>query len=250
MSEIPRKTTHFGYRNVPEDEKPEMVQEVFSSVSRRYDLMNDVMSLGVHRIWKDALVDWLAPRSRQRILDVAGGTGDVAFRIVRRAPGVNVTVLDSNEDMLAEGQKRNVNAEGGESVSWVRGDAMAIPFPDRQFDACVVSFGIRNFSRIPETLDEMFRVIKMGGRLLVLEFGQIRNPGMRQLYDNYSFRLIPRIGEFVTGDRDSYQYLVESIRKFPGQDRFAGMMQQAGFQNVKYRSFTFGIVFIHSGWKI
>ena len=250
MSENPQKTTHFGYRSVPANEKTKLVREVFSSVSAKYDLMNDAMSLGVHRIWKDALIDWLAPRPGQNILDVAGGTGDIAFRIVQRVPEADVTVLDNNDEMLAEGRRRSRILDNGKTITWVQGNAMAMPFSNREFDACVISFGIRNFSRIADALDEAFRVLKTGGRLLILEFGQVRNPGLRHLYDRYSFQVIPKIGEFIAGDRESYQYLVESIRQFPRQDRFAEMIRKAGFENVKHRNMSFGITTIHSGWKL
>ncbi|MFM2354407.1 MAG: hypothetical protein RLZZ528_143 [Pseudomonadota bacterium] len=244
------KTTHFGFREVAEAEKAGMVHGVFSSVASRYDIMNDLMSGGVHRLWKDAMMDWLAPRPGQRLLDVAGGTGDVAFRFLRRAPGAVATVLDMTAAMLDEGRKRAEADSMADRLTWVVGDAMALPFPDNSFDVYTISFGIRNVTRIPDALAEAFRVLRPGGRLMVLEFSRIPNDMLQWVYDRYSFNVIPAMGKAVTGDRDSYQYLVESIRKFPDQDSFAGLIRQAGFSQVKYRNLTMGVAALHSGWKI
>jgi len=227
-----------------------MVHGVFSSVASKYDVMNDLMSVGIHRIWKDAMMDWLAPRSAQRLLDVAGGTGDVAFRFLRRAPGASAVVCDMTAAMLEEGRKRAEAGQLAGHLDWVVGDAMALPFPDASFDVYTISFGIRNVTRIPDALAEAFRVLKPGGRLMVLEFSQLPNKGLQWAYDRYSFNVIPAMGQMVTGDRDSYQYLVESIRKFPDQETFAAMIRQAGFAQVKYRNMTMGIAALHSGWKI
>jgi demethylmenaquinone methyltransferase/2-methoxy-6-polyprenyl-1,4-benzoquinol methylase len=243
-------TTHFGFRDVPVAEKAGLVHDVFSSVASRYDLMNDLMSGGVHRLWKDAMMDWLAPRPGQRLLDVAGGTGDVAFRFLRRAPGAEAVVLDMTAAMLDEGRKRAEAAALADRLDWVVGDAMALPFLDRSFDVYTISFGIRNVTRIADALAEAFRVLRPGGRLMVLEFSRIPNELMQKVYDLYSFNVIPAMGKTVTGDRDSYQYLVESIRKFPGQEAFAGMIRDAGFGQVAYRNLTFGVAALHSGWKI
>lgn len=243
-------TTHFGAREVPEEEKAHLVQEVFSSVAPKYDVMNDVMSLGIHRLWKDAMMDWLAPRSDQRLLDVAGGTGDIAFRFLRRAPGASAVVLDMTESMLAEGRRRAGAEALDDRLDWVTGDAMSLPFPDSSFDVYTISFGIRNVTRIEDALTEAFRVLKPGGRLMVLEFSQLPNPGLQKLYDLYSFALIPRMGQIIANDRDSYQYLVESIRLFPDQETFAAMIRAAGFENVKFRNLSMGIAALHSGWKI
>ena len=243
-------STHFGFRTVPEADKAGMVHGVFSRVASKYDIMNDVMSGGVHRLWKDAMMDWLAPRSGQRLLDVAGGTGDVAFRFLRRAPGAVATVCDMTEPMLAEGQKRAEAESMADRLTWVAGDAMALPFADRSFDVYTISFGIRNVTRIADALAEAYRVLKPGGRLMVLEFSQVPNPGLQWAYDRYSFNVIPAMGQIIAGDRDSYQYLVESIRKFPGQEAFAGMIRDAGFGQVRYRNLTMGVACLHSGWKL
>jgi demethylmenaquinone methyltransferase/2-methoxy-6-polyprenyl-1,4-benzoquinol methylase len=243
-------TTHFGFQTVDETEKAGMVHGVFTNVASRYDVMNDVMSGGVHRLWKDAMMDWLAPRDGQRLLDVAGGTGDIAFRFLKRAPGATATVLDMTESMLIEGERRSEAAQLAEKLDWVVGDAMALPFEDNSFDVYTISFGIRNVTRIPDALSEAFRVLRPGGRLMVLEFSQLPNDGLQRLYDLYSFNVIPRMGQMIAGDRDSYQYLVESIRKFPDQEAFAGMIRDAGFERVAYRNLSFGIAALHSGWKI
>ena len=244
------KTTHFGFQDVPEADKAGMVHGVFSKVASKYDVMNDLMSMGIHRLWKDAMMDWLAPRPGQRLLDVAGGTGDVAFRFLKRAPGASAVVCDMTEAMLIEGRKRAEAEKMADSLNWVVGDAMSLPFESNSFDTYTISFGIRNVTRIPDALAEAYRVLKPGGRLLVLEFSQIPNDLMQKAYDAYSFNVIPVMGQIVAGDRDSYQYLVESIRKFPDQETFAGLIRQAGFSQVKYRNMTMGIAALHSGWKI
>jgi len=244
------RTTHFGFQTVGEGEKAGMVHGVFSNVASKYDIMNDVMSVGIHRLWKDAMMDWLAPRDGQALLDVAGGTGDIAFRFLKRAPGATATVCDMTEPMLIEGQKRAEAEAMADKLDWVVGDAMALPFESNQFDVYTISFGIRNVTRIPDALAEAFRVLKPGGRLMVLEFSQIPNDLMQKAYDLYSFNIIPRMGQVIANDRDSYQYLVESIRKFPDQDRFADMIREAGFEQVKYRNLSMGIAALHSGWKL
>jgi len=250
MTERDTRTTDFGFQTVPYDEKADRVRGVFSSVASRYDVMNDVMSMGIHRLWKDAMMDWLAPRPGQRLLDVAGGTGDIAFRFLDRAPSTRATVLDLTEPMLVAGRARAEAESLGGRLDWVVGDAMALPFEDRIFDTYTISFGIRNVTGIDIALTEAFRVLKPGGRLMVLEFSQIPNDLMQKAYDLYSFNVIPRMGQVIAGDRDSYRYLVESIRRFPDQDRFAGMIRQAGFDQVRYRNLSMGIAALHSGWKI
>ncbi len=250
MSESDTRTTHFGFMDVPEGEKAGMVHGVFTRVANKYDIMNDVMSVGIHRLWKDAMMDWLAPRPGQKLLDVAGGTGDIAFRFLKRAPGAEATVLDMTEQMLIEGQKRAEAENMADRLTWVVGDAMALPFADNSFDVYTISFGIRNVTRIPDALAEAYRVLKPGGRLMVLEFSQLPNPAMQWAYDRYSFNVIPVMGQIVANDRDSYQYLVESIRKFPDQEAFAALIRQAGFEQVKYRNLTMGVAALHSGWKI
>jgi len=244
------KTTHFGFQDVPESEKAGRVRGVFGSVASKYDVMNDAMSLGIHRIWKDAMMDWLTPHAGQRLLDVAGGTGDIAFRFLKRAGHGHATVLDLTEPMLVEGRKRAEAEAMADSLDWVVGDAMALPFEDNSFDVYTISFGIRNVTRPQEALNEAFRVLRPGGRLMVLEFSQIPNELMQKVYDLYSFNIIPRLGQAIANDRDSYQYLVESIRKFPDQETFLGMVRQAGFENAKYRNLSMGIACLHSGWKI
>ncbi|MEM1161526.1 MAG: bifunctional demethylmenaquinone methyltransferase/2-methoxy-6-polyprenyl-1,4-benzoquinol methylase UbiE [Pseudomonadota bacterium] len=250
MTDAADKTTHFGFETVAEEEKAGRVQGVFSSVASRYDVMNDVMSVGIHRIWKDAMMDWLAPRPGQRLLDVAGGTGDIAVRFLRRAKAGHATVLDLTEPMLVEGRQRADAEHMAENLDWVVGDAMALPFSDNTFDVYTISFGIRNVTRPQDALAEAYRVLKPGGRLMVLEFSQLPNEGMQKLYDLYSFNVIPRMGQLIARDRDSYQYLVESIRKFPDQETFLGMVRAAGFGNVKYRNLTMGVACLHSGWKL
>lgn len=250
MTPADKPTTHFGFQTVDEDQKAGMVHGVFTRVANRYDIMNDLMSAGVHRLWKDAMMDWLAPRSGQALLDVAGGTGDIAFRFLARAPGATATVLDMTESMLVEGQKRAEAESLSDRLTWVAGDAMALPFPPASFDVYTISFGIRNVTRIPDALSEAYRVLKPGGRLMVLEFSQLPNPAMQWAYDRYSFNVIPVMGQIVAGDRDSYQYLVESIRRFPDQETFAGMIRAAGFEQVRYRNLTMGVAALHSGWKI
>lgn len=244
------KTTHFGFQDVTEAEKAGMVHGVFSRVASKYDVMNDLMSVGIHRIWKDAMMDWLAPRSSQRLLDVAGGTGDVAFRFLKRAPGASAVVCDMTEPMLIEGRKRAEAGRLAERLDWVVGDAMALPFPDNSFDVYTISFGIRNVTDIPAALREAHRVLRPGGRLMVLEFSRLPNDLMQKLYDLYSFNVIPAMGQIVAGDRASYQYLVESIRRFPDQETFAAMIADAGFGQVKYRNLTMGVAALHSGWKL
>ena len=250
MSDDTNKTTHFGFETVPEGEKAGRVRGVFGSVASKYDIMNDVMSVGIHRVWKDAMMDWLAPRPGQRLLDVAGGTGDISFRFLKRAGHGHATVLDLTEPMLVEGRKRAEAEAMSDSLDWIVGDAMALPFEDNTFDVYTISFGIRNVTRPQDALAEAFRVLRPGGRLMVLEFSQLPNDGLQKLYDLYSFNVIPRMGQMIAGDRDSYQYLVESIRKFPDQDTFLRMIQDAGFENAKYRNLSMGIAALHSGWKI
>ena len=250
MTERQEKTTHFGFQDVPEDEKAGRVQGVFRSVASKYDVMNDVMSFGIHRIWKDAMMDWLAPRAGQTLLDVAGGTGDIAFRFLQRAGSGHATVLDLTEPMLVEGRKRAEAAKMADSLDWVVGDAMKLPFADNTFDVYTISLGIRNVTRPQEALNEAFRVLKPGGRLMVLEFSQVPNDLMQKVYDLYSFNVSPRMGQVIVGDRDSYQYLVESIRKFPDQETFLSMVRAAGFEQAKYRNLTMGVACLHSGWKL
>ena len=244
----------FGFRRVSEHEKQDLVNEVFSSVAGRYDQMNDLMSAGLHRLWKDDLVAMLNPPRGQSAfdhLDVAGGTGDVAFRILRAGgPNVRVTLADISPEMLGEGKKR-AEADGlfGRCAFTV-GNAEALPFPDRRFDGYTIAFGIRNVTHVDRALAEAYRVLKPGGHFLCLEFSQVDVPLLDRLYDAYSFTVIPAVGKVVTGDGHPYRYLVESIRTFPKQDDFRAMIETAGFANVTYRNLTGGVVAIHSGWRI
>ena len=250
MSERKSTHTHFGFQNVPEANKSGLVKEVFNNVSSKYDVMNDLMSVGIHRVWKNTLINWLAPKENQNLLDVAGGTGDIATRFLNQTKSGNATILDMTESMLQEGTKRITNSSLSSRMRWVVGDAMALPFKKNTFDIYTISFGIRNITKIDKALSEAFRVLKPGGRIMILEFSKLPNPMMQKAYDLYSFNVIPKIGEIVAGDKDSYQYLVESIRKFPDQVSFANMMTSAGFENVKFRNLTFGVAALHSGWKI
>ena len=250
MSKSLDKETHFGFETINENEKAGPVQGVYNSVASKYDVMNDVMSLGVHRIWKDMMMDWLAPQAGQKLLDVAGGTGDIAFRFLERSGFGHATVLDLTSSMLAEGRSRAEAKQMINEIDWVVGDAMNLPFEDNVFDVYTISFGIRNVTRPQEALKEAYRVLKPGGRIMVLEFSQIPVPLGQWFYDRYSFNLIPKMGELIADDRSSYQYLVESIRKFPDQETFLGMVEATGFENAKYRHLSLGIACLHSGWKI
>ncbi len=251
MASDQNDTTHFGYRDVKKDQKASLVQGVFNSVASKYDVMNDAMSFGIHRLWKDAMMDWIAPRAGQHLLDVAGGTGDIAFRFLKRAKGnAKATVLDLTTAMLEEGRLRADADDMADQLDWLTGDAMALPFADNSFDVYTISFGLRNVT-VPQTaLNEAYRVLKPGGRLMVLEFSHIPVPMAQKLYDLYSFNVIPQMGKMIADDRDSYQYLVESIRKFPKQDVLLDMVKHAGFANAKYRNMTMGVAALHSGWKL
>ena len=243
---------NFGFRKVNRDEKQHLVNEVFESVAFRYDLMNDLMSAGLHRLWKDTLIDWLAPRKNKHLIDVAGGTGDIAFRFLKRLKHEGeVTIVDINEQMLLEGKARYKSSFiKKNNIKWICADAMELPFSDDSFDYFTISFGIRNVLDIKKSLQEAYRVLKPGGRLLILEFSAVGNKTLNKLYDLYSLKIVPKLGRFVTGDENSYRYLVESIRKFPSQEEFLQIIDQVGFKQTKFRNLTFGVVAIHSGWKI
>jgi demethylmenaquinone methyltransferase / 2-methoxy-6-polyprenyl-1,4-benzoquinol methylase len=250
----PDQTTHFGFRDVPLGDKQTLVNDVFHSVAKRYDLMNDLMSAGLHRVWKDLMINALNPPRGDApfaLLDVAGGTGDIAFRAAKASgSGFRATVCDINSDMLAVGRERAVARHLEDQVSFVEGNAEALAFPDRAFDAYTIAFGIRNVPRIDRALGEAFRVLKPGGRFLCLEFSTVDVPGLDRIYDLFSFKVIPPLGRAMTGDAESYQYLVESIRKFPRPNAFAEMIRSAGFSRVSSQSLSGGIVALHSGWRL
>ena len=250
----PGQTTHFGFRDVPLGDKQTLVNDVFHSVASRYDLMNDLMSAGLHRVWKDIMINQLSPPKSDApfaLLDVAGGTGDIAFRAAKAAGGgFRATVCDINSDMLSVGRQRAVTRHLDDRVSFVEGNAEALAFPDRKFDAYTIAFGIRNVPRIDLALNEAYRVLRPGGRFLCLEFSSVDVPGLDRIYDLFSFKIIPPLGGAVTGDAESYRYLVESIRRFPKPNAFAEMIRAAGFARVKWQSLTGGIVALHSGWRL
>jgi demethylmenaquinone methyltransferase/2-methoxy-6-polyprenyl-1,4-benzoquinol methylase len=250
----PGETTHFGFRDVPVEDKQTLVNSVFHSVASRYDLMNDLMSMGLHRVWKDIMINTLNPPKGETpfaLLDVAGGTGDIAFRAAKAA-GANfrATVCDINPDMLAVGRERAAVRHLDDRVSFVEGNAEALAFPDRAFDGYTIAFGIRNVPRIDLALSEAFRVLRPGSRFLCLEFSTVDVPGLDRLYELFSFRVIPPLGRAVTGDAESYQYLVDSIRKFPRPNAFAEMIRAAGFARVNWQTLSGGIVALHSGWRL
>ena len=261
----PHEQTHFGDQTVPLSDKQGLVDEVFHSVARRYDLMNDLMSAGLHRAWKDALVTAVNPPPKGRpgrlnekssdrpfaLLDLAGGTGDIAFRTVEAGgPNTRVTVCDINAEMLAVGRERALEHGLDDRVTFEQGNAEELPYPDKSFDCVTIAFGIRNVPRIQKALGEAHRVLKHGGRFLCLEFSSVDVPGLDKIYDLYSQHVIPNIGRAVTGDREAYAYLVESIRKFPKPKAFVSMIEEAGFRRVSFTSMTGGVVAMHSGWKL
>ena len=237
----------FGYETVDADEKTRRVGAVFSSVAAKYDVMNDAMSGGMHRLWKDQFVRRVKPQPGEAILDMAGGTGDIAFRMAER--GAAVTVADINQEMLDVGLERAVT-RGIDTLVWSRQNAEQLAYPDRCFDAYTIAFGIRNVTHIDQALAEAFRVLKFGGRFFCLEFSTTEWPGFKEAYDAYSHKLVPRIGKAIAGDEDSYRYLVESIRRFPPMPEFEAMIRQAGFARTKVEPIMGGLVAIHSGWKI
>jgi demethylmenaquinone methyltransferase/2-methoxy-6-polyprenyl-1,4-benzoquinol methylase len=245
----------FGFKDVTPDEKPRLVRGVFDRVASRYDLMNDLMSGGVHRVWKDMTAARLNPQPGERIIDCAGGTGDISKRLAKLArqaqarrggPDAEIMVVDYNAEMIGVGRERVTDRE----IEWAVGDAQRLPLPDAWADAYVIAFGIRNVTDIPTALREARRVLKPGGRFLCLEFSRPPVKALREAYDAYSFNVIPAVGQWVAKDRDSYQYLVESIRRFPDQARFAAMMEEAGFSRATYTNFTGGVAALHHGWAI
>ena len=244
------KTTHFGFAQVPWDEKRRRVAGVFDSVADSYDLMNDAMSLGVHRLWKRFAVEQTGARPGQRVLDLAGGTGDLAARLARLVgPGGEVVIGDINASMLQVGRERLLDRGIAANVRFVQADAESLPFPDHSFDCITIAFGLRNVTDKQKALQSMFRTLKPGGRLLVLEFSKPSLPGLAPLYDLYSFRVLPLMGRLIARDADSYRYLAESIRMHPDQDTLKGMMEQAGFEDCDYLNLSGGIVALHRGFR-
>lgn len=241
-------TTHFGFKTVREDDKVEMVRSVFDSVASKYDLMNDMMSLGIHRVWKNRLMTKLRPHAGQKLLDVGGGTGDIAFKYMERG-GDDVTVFDINSEMLAVGRDRAIDKGILSGVQWMQGNAEELPFEDATFDAYTIAFCIRNVTHIDLALKEARRVLKPGGHFLCLEFSKVVQPGLSQIYDTYSFSILPKLGEVIANDRESYQYLAESIRRFPDQETFKAMITDAGMDQVTYENLTGGVACIHSAWR-
>jgi demethylmenaquinone methyltransferase/2-methoxy-6-polyprenyl-1,4-benzoquinol methylase len=248
-------TASFGFRQIPADAKAPMVRRVFDAVADRYDLMNDLMSAGVHRLWKASLIAELAPRAGEIVLDVAGGTGDVARAIVEAAPGTRAIVCDINAAMVARGRDRLLDDgrvpeldRGG--IGLVVGDAERLPLPDRSVDAYTIAFGLRNVTRIDAALAEARRVLRPGGRFFCLEFSHVVLPGLDRLYDLYSFNLLPQLGQAVAGDREAYVYLVESIRRFPHQDELVRRMRAVGLDRPRFRNLSGGIAAIHAAWRL
>ncbi len=245
----PTGTVPFGYRDVAPDEKPRLVRGIFDSVAARYDLMNDLMSGGLHRLWKRELVDWLAPRPGQRLLDLAGGTGDVALRAAKRPHGP-IVVCDLTPAMLTIGRNKAIDRGLIDGIVWIAGNAESLPFANASFDACTIAFGLRNVARIDLALAEIRRVLRPGGHFLCLEFSKVVVPGLRALYDRYSFDVLPALGGMVAGDEDSYRYLAESIRRFPDQERLAGIIAGSGLGQVTHRNLSGGVAAIHSAWRL
>jgi demethylmenaquinone methyltransferase / 2-methoxy-6-polyprenyl-1,4-benzoquinol methylase len=246
-----RLASSFGFDEIEPGEKALRVRDVFDRVAPRYDIMNDLMSGGIHRLWKEALLDWLAPRAGTHLLDMAGGTGDIATRFLQRLDGHGrVTLADINHSMLAVGRDRALDLGWLGEIDWLAGDAMQLPFADRTFDAVTIAFGIRNVTRIDRALAEARRVLRPGGRFLCLEFSKVVLPLLGQIYDTYSFNVVPLLGRFVAKDEASYRYLVESIRRFPDQPAFAALIREAGFEQVRWRNLSAGIAAVHSGWRL
>ena len=255
MNETPETNSganaDFGFQEVPRQEKARLVRGVFDSVASRYDLMNDLMSGGLHRFWKAALIADLAPRPGERLIDVAGGTGDVAFRARKWAGGaLDVVVVDANAAMVTVGRDRALDQGASEGIAWVAGDAERLPLPDASADAVTISFGLRNVTDRLAALRDMRRVLRPGGRFFCLEFSHVDEPALAALYDRYSFAVIPKLGKLTTGDSESYQYLVESIRRFPNQEALADLMRAAGFDRVSWRDMAKGVVAMHRGWRL
>jgi len=249
MSAAKQEEANFGFKRVDATAKEGMVRGVFSSVASSYDIMNDLMSGGMHRVWKNEFVRKVRVGKDAAILDLAGGTGDIAVRLHERT-GAHVTICDINADMLKVGRARQFDAGKSEGLRFVAGNAEHLPVPDSSLDVITIGFGLRNVTNIQQALTDAFRALRPGGQFVCLEFSSVTNPLLKKMYDEYSFRAIPWIGELVAKDKDSYQYLVESIRMFPKQEALKKMMETAGFARVTYTNLSFGVVAIHEGWKI
>ncbi len=245
--------THFGFKEVERDQKSNLVKNIFSNVAKKYDLMNDLMSAGTHRLWKNNMINYIDFFDNIQIIDVAGGTGDIAFRIAKKAQEKNlnyqIEVVDINPQMLEVGRSRAVDLNLFSRLNFVENDGEKLNFPDESFDVFTIAFGIRNFTNIDKGLQEAHRVLKKGGKFICLEFSKVEDIFLQKIYDTYSFRIIPKIGEVILKDHDSYQYLVESIRKFPDQKSFKKLIENAGFSRVGYQNLTFGACAIHWGFK-
>lgn len=242
--------THFGFQTIEAEKKSSAVGAIFSSVAGRYDLMNDAMSLGIHRLWKHAMIDALTLQPHMKLLDVAGGTGDITLLALKREPTLQVTMTDINPDMLAAGKARILDTHGALPIEFTVADAEQLPFAANSFDRVSIAFGIRNVTHVDQALGSIFHVLKPGGKFVCLEFSKPSLPWLEKVYDAYSFHLIPKLGELIAKDRAAYQYLVESIRMFPTQDQFASMLRKAGFERVGYTNLSGGIVALHYGVKI
>ena len=245
---------NFGFQKVNASEKEGLVRNVFNSVNNNYDIMNDLMSFGTHRIWKNIMVEWLAPRPSWKIIDVAGGTGDIALKVLHHMKNYSnldgiINVCDINESMINNGRNKAINQGVLNEIKWTVGNAQNLPFSDMGFDAYTIAFGLRNVTNLQMALQEAYRVLKPGGRFMCLEFSKLTSPILDKFYDFYSFSILPNLGKVITGDKDAYKYLVESIRLFPDQNEVCNLMEQNGFKNIKYRNLSNGIVAIHSGWK-
>lgn len=243
------ETVSFGYRDVDADEKTELVHEVFASVAGKYDIMNDLMSLGIHRLWKSTMLDWLAPKPNQTLLDVGGGTGDITFGWLKRGGGPS-TVVDYSPEMIAVGRDRALDKGILDGITWTVGNAESLPIPDKSVDVYATAFCLRNVARLDKALAEARRVLKPGGHFMCMEFSRVAVPAIEGAYDAWSFKVLPALGERIANDRESYVYLAESIRRFPDQNAFKKMIEQAGLSQVKVRNLSGGIAALHSAWRI
>ena len=249
LDSSPNTQVDFGYQNVALSQKQELVNSVFDSVASSYDIMNDLMSIGIHRLWKEALLDWMAPRPNQILADLAGGTGDVSLKFLERG-GQFAHVIDINEQMLAAGRKRKVMNKFQERLNWLAGDAQDIPLADNSVDRVIIAFGLRNVPDRMKALNQIVRILKPGGRFCCLEFSHVKNPILSSVYDGWSFNILPKLGQLVAGEAQPYQYLVESIRRFPSEAELCAMMADTGMAQIKVRNLFGGIAAIHSGWKL